>query len=87
VRIFRAQYFFALIQLCTIFFSNFLKLDINMDNECCIGIKAKASALQQHNSNCVRVNVFGCAIQPNPHFAAGAYDALLTDGGGDIWNL
>jgi hypothetical protein len=31
------------------FFSKRLKLDINKDNECCIGIKAKASALQQHN--------------------------------------
>jgi hypothetical protein len=42
------------------FFSKLLKLDINIDNECCIGIKAKASALQQHNSNalCVRVHVF-----------------------------
>jgi hypothetical protein len=51
------------------FFSKLFKLDINIDNECCIGIKAKASALQQHNSNalCVRVHVFGCAIHLNPH--------------------
>jgi hypothetical protein len=28
-----------------------IKLDVNIDNECYIGIKAKASALQQHNSN------------------------------------
>jgi hypothetical protein len=37
-----------------------IKLDVNIDNECYIGIKAKASALQQHNSNalCVRVHVF-----------------------------
>jgi hypothetical protein len=57
------------------FFSKLLKLDINIDNECCIGIKAEASALQQHNSNCVRVHVFGCAIHLNPQCAAGAYDA------------
>ena len=62
--------------LCWTFFSKRLKLDINLDNECCIGIKAKAFTLQQHNSNalCVRVHVFGCAIHLNPHCAARAYD-------------
>ena len=42
-----------------------LKLDINIDSECCcICVKAKTSALQQHNSNvlCMRVHVFGCAM-------------------------
>ena len=54
--IFGAQYFFVLIHLCRIFFSKLLKLDINIDNECCIGIKAEA-ALQQHNSNALFVRV------------------------------
>ena len=39
---FCAQYFFVLIHLCRIFFSKLLN---------CIGIKAKVSAVQQHNSN------------------------------------
>jgi hypothetical protein len=40
-----------------------------------VGICIKAKA-----SNCVRVHVFGCAIHLNPHCAAGAYDAWLTEG-------
>jgi hypothetical protein len=55
---------------------DFFRLDINIDNECCIGIKAKASSLQQHNSSalCVRVHVLA-APYTNPHCAARAHDA------------
>ena len=35
------------------FFSKLLKLDINIDNECCIGIKAKASQLHNSNALCM----------------------------------
>jgi hypothetical protein len=46
-------------------FSKLLKLDINIVNECCIGIKAKASALQQQNSNALYMCASaGCILAP-----------------------
>jgi hypothetical protein len=59
VWIFGAQYFYVLIHLCRIFFSKLLN---------CIGIKAKASALQQHNSNAC-IGLHNAPI----HTAAAAY--------------
>ena len=59
------------------FFSKRLKLDINIDNDCCIDIKAKASALQHYTiemryaCECMYL----AAPYTDPHCVAGAYDA------------
>ena len=51
------------------FFSKILKLDITIDNECCIGIKAKVSAQQQNNSNACEC-MYLAAPYIKPHLRA-----------------